>query len=44
VSAWNHHDSAGIDRLIAPDGIHDDIGNAMHAQSPDQVKDFLKSI
>jgi hypothetical protein len=20
VSAWNHHDSAGIDRLIAPDG------------------------
>jgi hypothetical protein len=44
VSAWNHHDSAGIDRLIAPDGIHDDIGNAVHAQGPDQVKDFLKSI
>jgi len=44
VSAWNHHDFAAIDRLIAYDGIHDDIGNAVHAQGPDQVKDFMKSI
>ena len=34
----------GSNRLIAPDAIHDDIGNAVHAQGPDQVKDFLKSI
>lgn len=44
VSAWNHHDFAAIDRLIASDGIHDDIPNAVHAQGPKQVKDFMKSI
>ncbi len=44
VSAWNRHDFAAIDRLIASDGIHDDIGNAVHARGPNQVKDFMKSI
>src|SRR5215469_3283112 len=44
VLAWNHHDFAAIDRLIASDSIHDDIGNAVHAQGPDQVKIFMKSI
>ena len=44
VSAWNHHDFAAIDLLIASDGIHDDIANAVHAQGPDQVRDFMKSI
>jgi steroid delta-isomerase-like uncharacterized protein len=44
VSAWNHHDFVAIDRLVAPDGIHDDIPNAVHAQGPNQVKDFMKSI
>jgi steroid delta-isomerase-like uncharacterized protein len=44
VSAWNHHDFAAIDRLIATDSIHDDIANAVHAQGPNQVKDFMKSI
>jgi hypothetical protein len=41
VSAWNRHDFAAIDRLIAHDGIHDDIGNAVHAQGPGQVKEFM---
>jgi hypothetical protein len=40
-SAWNRHDFAAIDRLIAHDGIHDDIGNAVHAQGPGQVKEFM---
>jgi steroid delta-isomerase-like uncharacterized protein len=44
VSAWNHHDFAAIDRLMAYDGIHDDIGNAVHAQGPGHVKDFMRSI
>ena len=44
VSAWNHHDFVAIDRLIASDGIHDDIANAVHAKGPDQVKNFMKSI
>ena len=44
VAAWNHHDFAAIDRLMAPDGIHDDAGNAVHARGPAQVKDFLRSI
>jgi steroid delta-isomerase-like uncharacterized protein len=44
VAAWNSHDFAAIDRLIAPDGIHDDIGNGVRAQGPDQVKDFMRSI
>jgi len=44
VSAWNRHDFAAIGRLIAPDGIHDDIPNAVHARGPEQVNDFMKSI
>jgi len=44
VSAWNHHDFAAIDRLIPADGIHDDIPNVVHAQGPEQVKNFMKSI
>jgi steroid delta-isomerase-like uncharacterized protein len=44
VSAWNRHDFAAIDRLIAHDGIHDDVGNAVHAQGPGQVKEFMRSI
>ena len=44
VSAWNHHDFAAIDRLIASDGIHDDIANGVHAQGPAQVKDSMKSL
>lgn len=44
VAAWNRHDFAAIDHLIGPDGIHDDIANAMHARGPEQVKDFMKSI
>jgi steroid delta-isomerase-like uncharacterized protein len=44
VDAWNRHDVAAIDRLIGPDGIHDDIPNAVHAKGPEQVKDFMKSI
>jgi len=30
-----------IDRPIAHDGMHDDIGNAVHAQGPGQVKEFM---
>lgn len=44
ISAWNRHDFAAIDRLIAPDGIHDDIPNAVHAKGPGQIKGFMKSI
>ncbi len=44
VSAWNRHDFSAMDGLIAADGIHDDIGNAVHAQGPAQVKEFMKSI
>jgi steroid delta-isomerase-like uncharacterized protein len=44
VSAWNHHDFAAIDRLMAPGGIHDDIANAVHAVGSAEVKDFMKSI
>ena len=44
VLAWNQHDFAAIDRLMASDGVHDDIGNAVHAKGPDEVKIFMKSI
>lgn len=44
IAAWNHHDFAAMDRLVAPDGIHDDIPNAVHAKGPDQVRDFMKSL
>ena len=42
--AWNRHDFAAIDGLIAPDGIHEDIAAAVRAKGPEQEKDFMKSI
>ncbi len=44
VAAWNNHDLAAVDRLIAADGVHEDIPNAVHAKGPQQVKEFMKSI
>jgi len=44
ISAWNHHDFAAFDRLLAPDGIHEDIAAGFRGEGPAQVKDFMRDM
>ena len=42
VDAWNRHDSVAIDSLLAPDGLHEDLSQNVHAKGRAQVGDFLR--
>ena len=42
ASAWNRHDFAALDKILAPDGVHEDIALAVYAQGAAQVKDFMQ--
>jgi steroid delta-isomerase-like uncharacterized protein len=44
VSAWNRHDFAAIDSLLAPDGIHEDIAEGFRGVGPKQVEDFMREL
>ena len=44
VAAWNQHDHAAFNKLLAPDGIHEDLAFGFHGQGPAQVKDFMKEV
>jgi steroid delta-isomerase-like uncharacterized protein len=44
VSAWNRHDFAAFDTLLAPDGIHDDIAAGFRGKGPAQIKDFMREL
>ena len=44
ISAWNRHDLAAFDALLAPDGIHEDIPAGFRGTGPAQVKDFVRDI
>ncbi|GAC1695668.1 MAG: hypothetical protein PVS2B3_06450 [Steroidobacteraceae bacterium] len=44
VSAWNRHDAAAFDALLAPKGIHEDIAAGFRGEGPAQVKDFMREI
>lgn len=42
VSAWNRHDFAALDTLLAPDAIHEDIAQGFRGQGAAQIKDFMR--
>jgi len=43
VSAWNRHDFAVLDTLLAPDAIHEDIAQGFRGQGAAQIKDFMRA-
>ncbi len=44
VSAWNHHDFAAFDTLLAEDAVHEDIALGFRGQGAAQVKEFMRGI
>jgi steroid delta-isomerase-like uncharacterized protein len=44
VSAWNRHDFAAFDTLLAPDAMHEDIAQGFRGQGPAQTKDFMRAL
>ena len=44
VSAWNRHDFAALDKILAPDAVHEDIALGVYAQGVAQVKDFMQKV
>src|SRR5215210_2572912 len=42
IRAWNAHDSAAIDSLLAPDGIHEDIAQNFRSKGAAQVVKFMR--
>jgi len=43
VAAWNQHDFAAFDKLLAADAVHEDIAQGFRGQGPAQIKDFLRA-
>jgi len=44
VSAWNRHDFAAFDKLLAADAIHEDIAYGFRGQGPAQIKEFMRGM
>ena len=44
VQAWNHHDFAAFDTLLAPDGIHEDLAQGFKGQGSAQVQGFMRDL
>lgn len=44
VSAWNRHDFAALDKILAPDAVHEDIALGVYARGMAQVKDFMRKV
>jgi len=44
VSAWNRHDFAACDKILAPDAVHEDIALGVYAQGIAQIKDFMRKV
>ncbi|MEA2761043.1 MAG: hypothetical protein QOD47_327 [Gemmatimonadaceae bacterium] len=42
VHAWNKHDFAALDTILAPNATHDDIAQNVHAKGPAAIKDFMR--
>lgn len=42
-AAWNRHDFAALDKLLAADAIHEDIAQGFRAQGPAQIKEFMRA-
>lgn len=44
VSAWNRHDFAAFDKLLAADAVHEDLAEGFRGQGPGQIKDFMREV
>jgi steroid delta-isomerase-like uncharacterized protein len=44
VSAWNRHDFAAFDKLLAADAIHEDIAQGFRGHGPAQIKEFMRGM
>jgi steroid delta-isomerase-like uncharacterized protein len=44
VSAWNRHDFAAFDALLAPDGTHEDIAAGFRGKGPAEIKNFMRDM
>jgi steroid delta-isomerase-like uncharacterized protein len=44
VAAWNRHDFAAFDKLLAADAIHEDIAQGFRGQGAAQIKDFMRGM
>jgi steroid delta-isomerase-like uncharacterized protein len=44
VRAWNQHDSAAIDSVLAPSGIHEDIAQKFRGRGTAQVVKFMRQV
>jgi steroid delta-isomerase-like uncharacterized protein len=44
VTAWNRHDFAAFDKLLASDAIHEDIAYGFRGQGPVQIKEFMRGM
>jgi steroid delta-isomerase-like uncharacterized protein len=42
IAAWNAHDSAAIDSLLAPDAIHEDIAQNFRGKGSAEVVKFMR--
>jgi len=44
VSAWNRHDYAAFDTLLAADATHEDIAAGFRGQGPAEIKGFMREM
>jgi steroid delta-isomerase-like uncharacterized protein len=44
VRAWNQHDSAAIDTIMAPDAIHEDLAQNFHGKGGKEVTTFMRDL
>jgi steroid delta-isomerase-like uncharacterized protein len=42
VHAWNKHDFAALDTILAPDAIHEDFAQNVHAKGVAAIRDFMR--
>ena len=44
VDAWNNRDSVGVNSLLAPGGIHEDISWGFRGVGPAQINGFMRDV
>ncbi|HET8924519.1 MAG TPA: ester cyclase [Candidatus Acidoferrum sp.] len=44
VSAWNKRDFAALDKLLAPDAVHEDLARPSRDVGPAQIKQFMRTM
>jgi steroid delta-isomerase-like uncharacterized protein len=42
VQAWNRHDTAAVDTLMAPGAVHEDLALGLRAEGLDSIKGFMR--